>query len=285
MILRHNADFTVPASYEFYQAGLFRGSGTGGAGGGGASTLAGLTDVSLSSLANGDLLIYNGGTSLWNNTKTLSGSYILSGSLVLNDGNYITGSLFGTASYASTASYLLGSVASAAQIETTATDANGTYYVTLVATSPVSATPQTVYTDTTSLTYDPSTNALTVGSVIATSLSGSLFGTASYVTGSIFGSGNPALSASYALSASTAVSVQNIKSGVVSTFGGNPKTGSVTFSPAYANASYAVTVTGGTGNARSWTIDSKTTTGFIINSNSNTAISGEVNWIAVPYNS
>ncbi len=121
MILRNDANFTVPASYEFYQAGLFRGSGTGGAGGGGASTLAGLTDVSISTPANGDLLIYNGGTNLWNNTKTLSGSYTLSGSLTTDDGvsvinltasfvsaSSITGSLFGTASYAYTASYLDG---------------------------------------------------------------------------------------------------------------------------------------------------------------------------------
>jgi len=114
MLLRNDAIFTLPVSYTFYQAGLFRGSGTGGAGGGGASTLAGLTDVSISSVTNGDLLKYNSTTGLWNNTKTLSGSYTLSGSLVTNDGVWvqsltasfisassgITGSLFGTASYA-----------------------------------------------------------------------------------------------------------------------------------------------------------------------------------------
>jgi len=123
MLLRNNADFTTAASYEFRPAGLFRGSGAGGAGGGGggATTLAGLTDVSLSSLTYGDLLAYNASTGLWNNTHTLSGSYTLSGSLVTNDGvsvqsltasfisasGGITGSLFGTASYATTASYAL----------------------------------------------------------------------------------------------------------------------------------------------------------------------------------
>jgi len=120
MLLRNNADFTVPASYTFYQAGLFRGSGTGGAGGGGATSLSALTDVSLSSLTYGDLLMYNASTGLWNNTHTLSGSYVLSGSLTTNDGvniqsltasfvsaSSITGSLFGTASYSTTASYAL----------------------------------------------------------------------------------------------------------------------------------------------------------------------------------
>ena len=43
------------------------------------------------------------------------------------------------------------------------------------------------------------------GSISASSFTGSLFGTASYVTGSIFTSANPALSASYALTASYAL--------------------------------------------------------------------------------
>lgn len=122
MILRSNASFNTAASYEFRAGGLFRGisGGGGGGGGGGATTLAGLTDVSLSSLSYGDLLMYNASTGLWNNTHTLSGSYILTGSLTTNDGlsvqsitasfisaSSITGSLFGTASYATTASYAL----------------------------------------------------------------------------------------------------------------------------------------------------------------------------------
>ncbi len=120
MLLRNNADFTTAASYEFRSAGLFRGSGAGGAGGGGggATTLAALTDVSLTSPTYGDLLMYD--STYWYNTKTLSGSYTLSGSLTTNDGVWvqsltasfisassITGSLFGTASYATTASYAL----------------------------------------------------------------------------------------------------------------------------------------------------------------------------------
>jgi len=121
MILRSNASFNTAASYEFRAGGLFRAaSGGGGGGGGGSTTLAGLTDVSLSSLNYGDLLMYNASTGLWNNTHNLSGSYFLSGSLTTNDGlsvqsitasfisaSSITGSLLGTASYATTASYAL----------------------------------------------------------------------------------------------------------------------------------------------------------------------------------
>jgi hypothetical protein len=94
--------------FTWLPGGLFRASGGGGGGGGGgATTLAGLTDVSLSSLANGDLLQYNTATALWNNTKILSGSYTLSGSLNVSSG--ITGSLFGTSSYAITSSYSISS--------------------------------------------------------------------------------------------------------------------------------------------------------------------------------
>jgi hypothetical protein len=97
LILRNNADFTVPESYQIIPAGLFRN--VGGSGGGGSTvtnTLAGLSDVSLGTLSYGDLLMYD--STHWYNTKTLSGSYTLSGSLNATGG--ITGSFLGTASYA-----------------------------------------------------------------------------------------------------------------------------------------------------------------------------------------
>ena len=79
-----------------------------------------LHDVKTNGVTNGDLLMYS--SSLWINSKTLTGSYTLSGSLTTNDGvqvqsltasfvsaSSITGSLFGTSSWASqalTASFL-----------------------------------------------------------------------------------------------------------------------------------------------------------------------------------
>ena len=84
MLLRHNADFNTAASYEFYAAGLFRGSGAGGGGGvgGGATSLAGLTDVQLTSPTNGQPLVYDTLSTKWINSSAL------------------TASLFGTASWA-----------------------------------------------------------------------------------------------------------------------------------------------------------------------------------------
>ena len=58
------------------------GAGTSGGGGGGSTTLAGLTDVTLSSLSNGDVLTYNSSTSKWVNTamsSLLSGYVTISG--------------------------------------------------------------------------------------------------------------------------------------------------------------------------------------------------------------
>jgi hypothetical protein len=91
MLLRHNANFTTAASYAMYQAGLFRAGGTGGAGGGGGgvTTLAGLTDVALSSPTDYQSLVYNAASSKWINSS------------------FISASISGTSSYANTSSYAL----------------------------------------------------------------------------------------------------------------------------------------------------------------------------------
>ena len=60
--------------------------------------------ITTSSLTTGDLLVYS--SSVWINTKQLTGSYGLTGSLTFTNGG-ITGSLFGTASWAYSASQAL----------------------------------------------------------------------------------------------------------------------------------------------------------------------------------
>ena len=73
------------------------------------------------------------------------------------------------------------------------------------------------------------------------------------------------------------------KAGAVAntSFAGSPLTAAVTFSTASANTNYAVVVTGV--DARSWTVQSKLTTGFTINSNSNTPLTGDTYWVATAY--
>lgn len=94
IIIKGNANFTSANDYRVVQSSLFRAAGTGGgggAGGGGATTLSALTDVQLSTLSYGDLLMYD--DTHWFNTKTLSGSYTINGSLVVSGSTSIEGNL------------------------------------------------------------------------------------------------------------------------------------------------------------------------------------------------
>jgi len=70
------------------------------------------------------------------------------------------------------------------------------------------------------------------------------------------------------------------KSGSQGGFTGSPKKATVTFSAAFADANYSVSVIGD-GDVRTWTIESKVAGSFVINANSASGISNSVLWIAV----
>lgn len=72
----------------------------------------------------------------------------------------------------------------------------------------------------------------------------------------------------------------DLKSGVVSntSFTGAPYNYVVNLSVSFPNTNYSVAVMGG--DARSWTVESLTTSSFVINTNSNTALTSSVYWIA-----
>jgi len=63
---------------------------------------------------------------------------------------------------------------------------------------------------------------------------------------------------------------------LATSFSGNPKKASVTFTSAMPDTDYTITVT--SADARVWTFESKTISGFTLNSNSNQALTGEVHW-------
>jgi hypothetical protein len=90
------------------------------------------------------------------------------------------------------------------------------------------------------------------------------------VTGSILLNGSP-------------ISQPKAGSDSAASFSGTPLTSSISFGTAFSNNNYAVTVTGE--DARSWTLQSKTSAGFTINTNSSVALTGPVYWIATPFNS
>lgn len=75
--------------------------------------------------------------------------------------------------------------------------------------------------------------------------------------------------------------ISKTKAGTVSSgsFSGTPKKATITFSYAYADTDYGVRITGE--DARTWTIESKTNTGFVINANADQALTGNVYWEAV----
>lgn len=71
------------------------------------------------------------------------------------------------------------------------------------------------------------------------------------------------------------------KSGTVAagSFSGSPKTATVTFGTAFASTAYSIQLTGADNRNFSW--QTKATTGFTINANSATALTGNVDWIAI----
>lgn len=62
------------------------------------------------------------------------------------------------------------------------------------------------------------------------------------------------------------------------TFTGSPKKATVTFAAAFSSTNYSVNITGLDG--RTWTIESKVAASFVINSNANQALTGDVHWQA-----
>jgi hypothetical protein len=145
-----NTTLQNPIHFTWIPGGLFRGSsgGSGGGSGGGSTTLAGLSDVSITSVANHNLLAYNSSTTKWENVSTITAnvtgtattaSYIspafisasaaasgFGGGGTTDTGSLLTTASFnsytssttaqfaGTASFATTALNLIGSVTSAA---------------------------------------------------------------------------------------------------------------------------------------------------------------------------
>lgn len=74
-----------------------------------------------------------------------------------------------------------------------------------------------------------------------------------------------------------------VKAGSVAdtSFAGNPRKATVTFTTPFSNNNYSISVTGET--SRAWSIESKVSGSFVINSNSATAITGDTFWIATPF--
>lgn len=106
--------------------------------------------------------------------------------------------------------------------------------------------------------------------------------------GGFSGSFTGSLSGSLDGTASYAIIQRDYKAGSVSAMSwgliGTDFRYGVMFDSVYQNTNYAVTISA-TSDARIWTIQNKLDTGFTINSNSDTPLTGDVFWISLPYNS
>ncbi|CAB4124823.1 hypothetical protein UFOVP54_32 [uncultured Caudovirales phage] len=112
LVVRNNANFTVADSYNIRPGGLFRN--VGGAGGGGSAitqTLAGLSDVTLTSLIGGQPLVYDSTSLKWENKSTLTANLVGTSSWATdainsNTASYVLQAV--SSSFASTASFAQG---------------------------------------------------------------------------------------------------------------------------------------------------------------------------------
>ena len=158
--------------------------------------------ITTASLIPGQLLVRSGSNNsgVWINTNQLTGSYGLTGSLQATS---FTGSLQGTASWATNA-------ANAAAVDVYVFGSPVESY--LLMSNVVGTTGVAVGGDA-DLRYNSSTNKLTVGSVSATSFTGSLIGTASWATNALTAS-----IAETAISALTSSTILTIRESTNATY-------------------------------------------------------------------
>ena len=107
IIVRNNADFTDSATYKIIPGGLFRQ--VGGSGGGGSivtQTLAGLSDVSLTTPTDYQALVYDFSIAKWINASNISAS-ITGNAATATSSSYATSAL--SSSFATTASFAISS--------------------------------------------------------------------------------------------------------------------------------------------------------------------------------
>lgn len=85
------------------------------------------------------------------------------------------------------------------------------------------------------------------------------------------------VTSSYALNSAQSV---HIEKGIISgsLFGGNPMTSSIYFNLPFESSIYTISVVGE--DLRGWSISERSATGFVVNSNSNKALTGMVFWRA-----
>ncbi len=201
-----------------------------------------------------------------------------------------TGSLFGTSSWAQnslTASYIAGVTTGAsytlAQTTPSATwtldhNLNNSYpVITVYDNSGFVLIPSSIQS--TSVNQTVITFSYSASGYATAVVEGVLNDSSSYAQNAT--SASYALTASYVLSGGGSGLKTKAGSAENSSFAGTPLVSIITFNSSFDNNDYAITVTGE--DARSWTIETKSASGFTLNSNSSVALAGTTYWIATAY--
>jgi len=241
-----------------------------------------LTNITASFITSSNVYGPYGSDSILSSSFAISASYILSASYALTSSHAISASRAVSSSYALTSSY------STTLVATVSNPSDGSLRLANSAGSTISSidylTASLAFTASLALT----SSYVTASNVFGPYGSNSVISSSYALSASYTLSASQATSASYSLTASYAqnsLSSPNLKAGSASiaSFTGDPLISTITFGTAFSNNNYAVTVTGE--DARSWSIQSKTNSGFTINSNDNVTLLGPVYWIATAYNS
>jgi hypothetical protein len=139
----------------------------------------------------------------------------------------------------------------------------------------------TIWRNTKTLTGDYQINGtLNVNGSITGSFTGSLDGS---VTGFFSGSSTGSFTGSF-YGKFDGIKAGSAPIGSVQQNVGGEYIYNITFNNSYVNSNYSVSVNGTT-DLRIWSVENKTINGFRINSNDNTPTTGDVFWMAIPYNS
>jgi hypothetical protein len=217
----------------------------------------------------------------WTNGFSLNGKFStgVSDNIILTKDN-------GSSSFTSASNDMAGVIISSYN----STISSGIRNVAIVGGSSVTATTSaTLYTNSFNLWITPTNNNTntqiltrnsTTGNVEyrdSSSLSGSSITGVTYSANTLSlnrNGGQPSLTTTVGL---------KTKSGSVASgsFTGTPRTASVTFTTAFSSTNYSIQITGS--DNRTFTYQSKATTGFTINTNANTPLTGNVDWVAIEH--
>ena len=234
-----------------------------------STKLGNISDVQTTGATNGDLIVYNSATTVWDYSKTLTGDYDINGTLsatTLDGDTILSGGTNLLTIIESLDTYVTGGTINLPATDDTNSASIGLLY------KNSDGTPRTLPFE------DTYTSGTTFGSNQATLTRND--GTEIFKLSG--GTENVVLSSPSTNQIKIDLDL-GIKAGTVRgpQFTGNPKTYIVTFTTPYSSIFYSINITGESN--RSYTFESKTSAGFVINTNANSSFTDFVDWATIKH--